>query len=627
MPLSDPDRFLKAFEAVLPRLLAPGALPEDWEAEATTYDLPRFYSESAFMARFETVLQALALETEHTAPQIQALLASCGHPYDYARLGHPLSTLYEHYLEAASGAQRAISFASQTKPFLAVIEARSDSSQPVLLYAPGALPLSAAKKQALQDQQVQIHENWQGPLPAASAGVSVYVSDAAVSQTDLNSLNADAVSFALEAGGVLLLKSERIDPQALQLIRKRTAAALLSADAKAELCRLAGLPVAPTPEVTSADCDALLRDVFPEICESAYFCTGLAAEAAVFSSTAALLSQGKPVHILYAENGYGGTGQLIAELLPRTTSLRPIPLPVLSQDATGQTVTLVERMVASLNSLDGEPACLFLETPTNPELQVHDFDHLLSALKQYHATYGQQIPLLVDTTLAPLYPLLAQDFAQNWPCVIVKSGSKYFTKGKAILGLALAGAHPLARQIVAEARDAARDSDTRAKSAQLAALRAGLADLRPRMAQIAAHTRALADGIRAGLKAYGHEVILYSISDLPSGLASGVLSFYLPAAPSSHGDLVDEFVDYLLLHAPALVKNRVSYGQASPEGRADVFYVINPEESTQGSLSEAVKAAQKRDNVQICRISVPEHANVPALLHVMEAFFARKYAT
>ena len=89
--------------------------------------------------------------------------------------------------------------------------------------------------------------------------------------------------------------------------------------------------------------------------------------------------------------------------------------------------------------------------------------------------------------------------------------------------------------------------------------------------------------------------------------------------------LVDEFVAYLLEHAPALVKNRVSYGQSTGDGKPDVFYVINPEESTQGALSAAVKNAQKHDNVQICRISVPEHADVDGLLVAMDGFFTAKY--
>lgn len=74
------------------------------------------------------------------------------------------------------------------------------------------------------------------------------------------------------------------------------------------------------------------------------------------------------------------------------------------------------------------------------------------------------------------------------------------------------------------------------------------------------------------------------------------------------------------------MKNRVSYGQSSGDGRQDYFYVINPDESTQGALPEAVKAAQKRNNVQICRISVPERADVEGLVRVMGDFFDRKYA-
>jgi hypothetical protein len=148
------------------------------------------------------------------------------------------------------------------------------------------------------------------------------------------------------------------------------------------------------------------------------------------------------------------------------------------------------------------------------------------------------------------------------------------------------------------------------------------------MERIAAQTRELAREIQEQMRRRGHGVTLYSMSDaqLDAGLASGILSFYLPPAPTDHEDLVDEFVDYLLLHAPELVKNRVSYGQSSGEGLPDKFYVINPQESTQGSLSAAVKAAQKKDNVQICRISVPEHADVAGLVQVMSGFFDQKYA-
>ena len=147
------------------------------------------------------------------------------------------------------------------------------------------------------------------------------------------------------------------------------------------------------------------------------------------------------------------------------------------------------------------------------------------------------------------------------------------------------------------------------------------------MAVISANTIRLANGLRAALREKGHEITLYAINEaqVADGLATGMLSFYLPAAPTTHADLVDEFVAYLLEHAPTLVKSRVSYGQSTGSGKADYFYVINPEESTQGALSAEVKNAQKHDNVQICRISVPENADIDGLLGAMTGFFVQKY--
>lgn len=613
---------------VLPRLLGQEhALPQDWEPEATTYDLPRFHSEAEFVARLARAVDEILARDVKDAAALRALLFACGHPYDYARLGHPLSTMYELYLEARSGVARVFSFASRTKPYLSVIEARREPLG-VRLYADCDLPLSPEKKLALRQQGVELFERFHGPIPSGQ-GLTIYASDRLFSE-ELLQKEADAICCTVGGGGALLIRRpEVIDAGRIQLIRKRTVAALLAADAKAELRRIAGLAPQPEKAATEADCDRLLQELYPEVEECAYFCTGLAAEAAVFTACAKVLGGASGMRLFYAQNGYGGTGQLIAEILPKEAHVVPTPLAVLGQDETGRPLTFVDRVIAALPELGAAPACVFLETPTNPELQVHDFPRLMAALLAHAQRTGHKIPLFVDTTLAPLYPILARDIARDWPFLLVKSGSKYFTKGKATLGVVCAGGEALSRHILQQARIEAQDADAGARPSQLAALAEGLVDLRPRMARIAASTRRLAELIRAALLRHGREVTLYSLSDeqIEAGLATGILSFYLPAAPTDHADLVDEFVDFLLEHAPDLVKNRVSYGQSSGEGRPDVFYVINPQESTQGSLPESVKASQKRDNVQICRISVPANGDVEALGRAIADFCDLKYAS
>ncbi len=621
LPLG-PDLTTKLVEA-LPRLLA--NLPDDWDHRATTYDLARFDSDAAFAARFEQALSEI-VASDLEGSRLRDRLAATGLPFDYARLGQPLSTVFELYTQSRTHAARCFSFASVTKPWLAVIESPS-RTLPVRVYAEGTLPVSDEKRRTLVAAGCELHERFRDALPPRSPDVlTVLVTDAPF-VGDVQASAADAVCFAVPRGGVLLIRDvARIGAQGIQLIRKRTVAALLAADARAELERAAGLTPAELPEATPADCEAALRTLFPEVRDSAYFCTGLAAEAAVFSAVADVLGP-EPVALFYAENGYGGTGQLIGDLLARGGAIRPRPLAVLGQDRSGRRLTLVDRVLAALSELGGAPACVFLETPTNPELQVHDFAALMAGVRAYAERWGRKVPVVVDTTLAPLYPIFAKDFAQDWPFVLLKSGSKYFTKGKATLGVAACANDPIARSILARARELGADADSFARPAQLAELRAGLADLAPRMAAISAHTIRLADGLRRALRARGHEITLYAIDEaqVAEGLSTGMLSFYLPPAPTTHPDLCDEFVAYLLAHAPTLVKSRVSYGQSTGGGKPDFFYVINPEESTQGALSAEVKNAQKRDNVQICRISVPEHADVDGLLAAMDGFFAHKY--
>ena len=605
-----PD-FAARLTATLPRIL--GALPDDWDHRATTYDLFRFDSDTAFAVRFESALEDIA--TLEEPRHIRERLASVGLPFDYARLGQPLSTVLEMYVQSKTNAARVFSFASATKPWLSVIESPK-RTLPVRVYARGAL-------RAIEG--VEIHERFAGELPAHRDDViTVLVTDAPFTD-DVQASAADAICYAIPNGGILLIRdAARVDPYGIQLIRKRTVSALLAADARAELERVAGVTPTVLPTATEAECQAALQALFPQVRESVYYCTGLAAEAAVFTAVGDVL--GEPVTLFYAQNGYGGTGQLIADLLSRAGVIRPRPLEVIGHDSASKPVTLVDRVVASLEALDGA-ACVFLETPTNPELQVHDFPALMAGVRAFQKRTGKQVPIIVDTTLAPLYPIFAKEFSHDWPFVLVKSGSKYLTKGKTTLGVVACAADPIAHQIVARARALGADADSFARPAQLAELRAGLDDLVPRMATISANTIKLAAGLKAALRARGHEITLYAISEdhVADGLASGMLSFYLPPAPTSHADLVDEFVAYLLARAPKLVKSRVSYGQSTGGGKPDYFYVINPEESTQGALSAEVKNAQKQDNVQICRISVPEHADIDGLLAAMAGFFAIKY--
>lgn len=623
-----PSPRLSVLREVLPRLLGtPGALPDDWDVQATTYDLTRFHSEATFAERFYAAAETILAEKVEAPERLRELLATCGLPYDYARLGQPLSTLYEMLVEAETGVAHAISFASRTKTFLSVVDS---TNGPARVFASGTLPLSAGYKTRLRARGVELHENHQGEIPEGPSdgkAITVFVTDGPLTP-DLTTKEADAVCFSTFEGGMLLLLSPRVEANAVRVLRKRTAGALLASSAWVELRRAVGLSLPEPSTTTPEDCNALLRELFPEVRDALYFCTGLAAEAAVFEAVAEELgADAAPVTIFYAQNGYGGTGQLLGDILPKGGGIRPAPLPVLDRDATGRTVTLIERVIAELPALAGKPACLFLEMPTNPELQLHDFPSLMKALQAYRAQHGVTIPVLVDTTLAPLYPLFSQSFAKDWPFLCVKSGSKYFTRGKATLGVAFTAENPLAASIMRRARVYGEDMDTFARPMQLSAALGGLAGLGPRLERVAKKTRDLASRIEAELEARGKEVTLYHVSEegMAQGLATGLLSFYLPPAPTTAADLVDEFVDYLLAHGPSLVKNRVSYGQYAGEGRSDYVYVINPQESTQGSLSAATKAAQKKDNVQICRISVSEGADLDALVGIMSGFFDRKY--
>jgi hypothetical protein len=75
------------------------------------------------------VVAELAKGAPADAASVRAKLASCGLPSDYARLGQPLSTVVELLVQSQSGARRAISFASRTKPYLSIAESYATPSR------------------------------------------------------------------------------------------------------------------------------------------------------------------------------------------------------------------------------------------------------------------------------------------------------------------------------------------------------------------------------------------------------------------------------------------------------------------------------------------------------------------
>jgi hypothetical protein len=197
---------------VLPRLLGqPGALPDDWDHRATTYDLFRFDSDDQFAERFERAIAGIVAEDVTSVAAIRERLAACGLPFDYARLGQPLSTVFELAEQARTNAARCFSFASVTKPWLAVIEAPR-RTLPVRVFAEGALPLSAQKRAALVAAGVALHEHARELPPADPAVLTVWVASGRF-VGDVQASAADAICYPVHQGGVLLLRdTARIAP-------------------------------------------------------------------------------------------------------------------------------------------------------------------------------------------------------------------------------------------------------------------------------------------------------------------------------------------------------------------------------------------------------------------------------
>ena len=61
--LTTPSPRISVLREVLPRLLGTqGALPDDWDVQATTYDLTRFHDEATFAEGFYAVAERLLAE-------------------------------------------------------------------------------------------------------------------------------------------------------------------------------------------------------------------------------------------------------------------------------------------------------------------------------------------------------------------------------------------------------------------------------------------------------------------------------------------------------------------------------------------------------------------------------------
>merc|ERR1712086_825065 len=195
------------------------------------------------------------------------------------------------------------------------------------------------------------------------------------------------------------------------------------------------------------------------------FTAGLPALASLF---VALLQKGGS-DVLMCSTAYGGSSQLNDLLTSRSSIHRKFTF-----DVQGDT-DICESIQQQLTALASQPesamptTVLFLETPTNPDMKVPEFQRVAAMLRDHRDKTGKDVLLLLDTTFAPQAKLMhhLEKEAPDLPVMTFISMSKSISRGKTTAGAVIANHTEQSKSLLSRVVEVAALLDTTAKPDQL----------------------------------------------------------------------------------------------------------------------------------------------------------------
>ena len=598
------------------------AMPKEW-LSLTTHRLD-IYDESQAKTQFVQSLLSLINNGNVGRESLSQLPTA----FDYVRLGHQLSSVYEWGIGQINGVQakRVISFASKTMSFFAVLRSNKERNRKTVVYHDCPLPSSwlSSKVQSIYGYTFETQEiDAPKDMQTFEDCTSVYITNRSI-QEKIPSGRADIIIHMHTYGSTLLILD---DTQAdvwiskIQHVRRRETIAVTPPYSLRMLKELVDQPTQDLEQVTEEDWNAIEQAVLdntgatirPLIATS-----GLSVQYGILMGLldyARTNHPGKPVQLIIPPNCYGGTNDQARRISAMADDVDVVDLPV--DDGKDMTQSL-EVVLSHAAQQDAVPIIL-VEIPTNPRVEVPDMVRLGTVLeREYNTPQGKSYiaPIfIVDQTFCPNVRLLHdQSTLANVQTFSFSSGSKFPSGGRCTAGYVTANSK--AKDVLSFVETHLGICDNFATPLQIKVLAHSMPSMKERIQQAFVHTQTFVRHIE---EKWPKTKISFIREDLiEQGFTPSVFSLDLP----EKGETPEErevfkraqnlrLIAHIVEHLPNDAKHCVSYGQLTKS------YWTVPATSTQGTTKE-------EDKDYVVRVALPPNIDIDTLIHHFDEFCLRE---
>ena len=570
-------------------------MPSGW-LNITTHRLD-IYNESQAKTQFLEQFEILYNKQISDASALSELPTA----YDYVRLGHPLSCLFEWTIAKANQQKpsNVISFSSQRMPILAVLRKNLfDNKNTQILYT-GDLPnnFDAEVLRTIYGYKFELKKIEKVEDISVFDGSTIFIS----SEDDNMNLNLSAsidfyINLQAELGSVLIVNGAKNETYVsdIQHVRRRETIAMTPSNSLAALLSILGKSSSDTSLEAKASNKTKVENSIKEITGSTtkplIASSGLSIQYAILMGLIHHASEnhkGKAIKIIVPPNCYGGTNDQARRVAACLDNVEVMDLPV---DGGNDMVQSIDTVLNQIAAADAVPY-IIAEIPTNPRVEVPDLIKLRDVLSQERKTASGAIAIdpvfILDQTFCPNVHFLGEGkMLSTVRTISFASGSKFPSGGLCTAGYCIG--NTLTNALIQKIEQHLILCDNEATALQLEILAKQMPSMNDRIAGAYGNTRSFVNFIQEQLPTAKINFVSEELA--AQGFTPSVFSLDLPTKGNTDEereaykrDLNLKLINLMITEIPNESKYCVSYGQLN-----GCYWTI-PATSTQGTTKEGDK--------------------------------------
>ena len=570
-------------------------MPTGW-LSITTHRLD-IYDESLAKTQFIEQFESLFNNNNSEKSALDNLPTA----YDYIRLGHPLSCVFEWVIAKLNKLkpENIISFSSQTIPVLSILRTNLLSNKNTQILYKGNLPsfFDVELLKNIYGYKFELKKVENTSDISKFNGSTLFISQ----QNEISTINLNPnidfyINILGELGSVLLVNGKQNEPyiSEIQHVRRRETIAMTPANSVTALKSMIENTIIEHQinniEFNRKKVLGAIVEITDSYTTPLVGSSGLSIQYAIMMGLihdAIVNHKGKAIKIIVPPNCYGGTNDQARRVAACIDNVEVMDLPV---DGDNDMVHSIDIVLDKIAKEDAIPY-IIAEIPTNPRVEVPDLLKLKDVLSATRKTSNGEIAIdpvfILDQTFCPNVHFLGEDeILSTIRTISYASGSKFPSGGQCTAGYCVG--NKKTETLIKTVETHLKLCDNEATNLQMEILAKQLPSMNQRISDAYKNTREFVNFINDTLP----EAKINFVSEelAKQGFTPSVFSLDLPTKGNTDEEkesfkraLNLKLINLMITEIPNESKFCVSYGQLK-----GCYWTI-PATSTQGTTKEGDK--------------------------------------